>query len=167
MAGMPWSIPELGLQFDIFDLSGHTSQHIGYYLGQEQPMLFCGDALFSLGCGRVFDGTYAQLTDSLERLAHLPDNTRVYCAHEYTKQNAAFARKVLPNNSALHTYQKKIHISREPGLTTIPTTIGFEKMCNPFLRLQDPDLHQSLGVSHLDSKLEILTKLRVAKDHFT
>lgn len=161
------SIPELDLHVDIFDLSGHTSQHIGYYLELEPPMLFCGDALFSLGCGRVFDGTYDQLRDSLARLSHLPDSTKVYCAHEYTKQNAAFALKMLPNNSALHTYHKTLQNDQKPELRTIPTTIGFEKMCNPFLRLQDQELRQSLDLGTHENEREILTKLREAKNQFS
>ncbi len=116
---------------------GHTRSHI-VYLGKDQ--VFCGDVLFSLGCGRNFEGDAAQMLSSLEKLAALPDSTRVYCAHEYTLANARFASKLDPNNADLRQRVADIHDLRQRGLPSIPTNIGSERRCNPFLRCDDPSI---------------------------
>jgi hydroxyacylglutathione hydrolase len=126
----------LGLRLQVIDVPGHTSGHIAYYAEPvgEAPVLFCGDTLFSAGCGRLFEGTPAQMLTSLGKLADLPDNTRVCCAHEYTASGLVFARVVEPDNQALISYQVKVKALREQQLPTLPSSIGLEKAVNPFLR---------------------------------
>ena len=121
----------LGLRFRVFDVPGHTAGHIAYY---GHGALFCGDTLFSGGCGRLFEGTAAQMLNSLDKLAKLPPETRVYCAHEYTAANLRFAAAVEPANAALLEYQGIVTALRARHEATIPTTIGLELRINPFLR---------------------------------
>ena len=124
-------IPELDLTFDVMDIPGHTLGHIAYY---GQNMLFCGDTLFGCGCGRVFEGTMAQMHASLDKLASLPADTRVFCAHEYTQSNIRFARAVEPENKVLEKREAQALELRKKNLPTLPSTIGLEKATNPFLR---------------------------------
>lgn len=130
------SINLLGLNFRVLDIPGHTAGHIAYVcdavLGA--PLLFCGDTLFSGGCGRLFEGTPAQMLASLQTLAALPDDTRVCCTHEYTLSNLRFARRVDPANVVLRDYQQHCMALREQGLPTLPSSIGQERAINPFLR---------------------------------
>ncbi len=129
-------IEPLGIRFDILDVPGHTAGHIAYVgepAGQD-PILFCGDTLFSAGCGRLFEGTPAQMHTSLNRLAALPDATRVCCAHEYTLNGLQFARAVEPENQAIANYQTQAQSQRQRDLPTLPSRIGLEKSVNPFLR---------------------------------
>jgi hydroxyacylglutathione hydrolase len=131
----------LGLRFEVIAVPGHTAGHIAYF-GQvpgHEPLLFCGDTLFSAGCGRLFEGTPAQMLDSLTRLAALPDTTRVCCAHEYTLSNLRFALAVEPDNADTLAYQSRAQQRRTEHQPTLPSHIGLEKAVNPFLR------------SHLDS----------------
>ena len=121
----------LGLTFRVLDVPGHTAGHIAYY---GHGALFCGDTLFSGGCGRLFEGTPAQMLGSLDKLAKLPPETRVYCAHEYTASNLRFAAAVEPGNAALREYQGVVTALRARNEATIPTTIGLEQRVNPFLR---------------------------------
>ncbi len=139
----------LGLTFDVIDVPGHTAGHIAFFCaepgGGQPPLLFCGDTLFSAGCGRLFEGTPAQMLASLERLAALPANTRVCCAHEYTLSNLRFARAVEPGNQDLMHYQAHCEALRARGLPTLPSTIGLERAVNPFLRSRLPALAQAVS----------------------
>ena len=126
----------LGLRFEVLEVPGHTAGHIAFVVrpADQDPILLCGDTLFSAGCGRLFEGTPAQMLASLSRLAALPDATRVCCAHEYTASGLVFARTVEPENQALISYQARVHSLREQQLPTLPSSIGLEKAINPFLR---------------------------------
>jgi hydroxyacylglutathione hydrolase len=115
----------------VFDIPGHTRGHIAYH---GHGALFCGDTLFSGGCGRLFEGTPAQMLASLDKLAALPPETRVYCAHEYTAANLRFAAAIEPDNAALREYQGVVTALRARNEATVPTTIGLETRVNPFLR---------------------------------
>jgi len=123
----------LGVGFNVLDVPGHTRGHIAYYVAARR-WLFCGDTLFAAGCGRLFEGTAEEMAASLARLAALPGDTRVYCAHEYTLSNLRFALTVEPGNAALRERQQACLALRERGLPTIPSTIGEELATNPFLR---------------------------------
>lgn len=140
------TVHALGHAFHVLDVPGHTAGHIAFYTDDvsEEPILFCGDTLFSAGCGRLFDGTTAQLFTSLTRLAQLPESTRVCCTHEYTLSNLRFARAVNPSNSALATYQEWCEQQRHSHLPTLPSSIGLEKTINPFLRSEDPEILSAL-----------------------
>ncbi|MDD5181066.1 MAG: hydroxyacylglutathione hydrolase, partial [Gallionellaceae bacterium] len=124
-------IPELGVRLDVLDIPGHTRGHIAY-LGAGG--VFCGDTLFGCGCGRLFEGTAAQLFHSLQRLASLPGETKVYCAHEYTEANIRFALACEPGNVQLKQRQEDASALRAAGYPTLPSTIALEKSTNPFLR---------------------------------
>ena len=131
------SVELMGLQFQVMAVPGHTAGHIAYFLpagpGRE-PIVFCGDTLFSGGCGRLFEGTPAQMHRSLGRLAVLPGDTRVCCAHEYTESNLRFAAAVEPHNSDLAAYTAHCRALRAQGRPTLPSTIAQERAINPFMR---------------------------------
>lgn len=133
----------LGLEFTIIDVPGHTAGHIAYFCADMdgQPLLFCGDTLFSGGCGRLFEGTPAQMLASLDRLAALPGNTRVCCTHEYTLSNLRFARAVEPDNAELVAYQSHCETLRAESEPTLPSTIAQELRINPFGRRKSSALH--------------------------
>ncbi len=143
-------VPGLDLQFSVLDVPGHTSDHIAYVRQLPQGSapgarwLFCGDTLFAGGCGRLFEGTPAQMTSSLGKLAALPEDTKVFCAHEYTLANLRFAREVEPDNAALQERIAIEHAKRERGIPTVPSTIGLEKLTNPFLRYREPAIARRL-----------------------
>ncbi len=131
----------LGHSFTVMDTPGHTAAHISYYCDPElrgEPLLFCGDTLFSAGCGRLFEGTPADMFDALRRIGDLPPTTRVCCAHEYTLANLAFAKMVEPDNPAIDTYLAHCTQRRSLTLPTLPSTIRQELAVNPFLRLSQP-----------------------------
>ena len=130
------SVNLLGIHFHILDVPGHTAGHIAYVCDDVEgvPLLFCGDTLFSGGCGRLFEGTPAQMLSSLKKLAALPETTRVCCTHEYTLSNLKFARMVDPSNAALKQYQQQCLALRAKGRPTLPSSIGLERAINPFLR---------------------------------
>lgn len=134
------SVGLMGLRFQVLDVPGHTAGHIAYVCDDVDglPLLFCGDTLFSGGCGRLFEGTPAQMLVSLQQLAALPDDTRVCCAHEYTLSNLKFARMVDPTNTSLERYQQHCLALRAKGLPTLPSSIGMERAINPFLRSDAP-----------------------------
>ena len=134
------AIPELEARFELLDIPGHTRAHVAYYGASS---LFCGDTLFACGCGRLFEGTAEQMFASLARLAALPDDTRVYCGHEYTLANIAFARSVEPGNSALAEREREAKATRAAGRPTLPSTIEREKATNPFLRCLEPGVVNS------------------------
>ena len=134
------SVGLMGLRFQVLDVPGHTAGHIAYVCDDVDglPLLFCGDTLFSGGCGRLFEGTPAQMLVSLQQLAALPDDTRVCCAHEYTLSNLKFARMVDPTNISLERHQQHCLALRAKGLPTLPSSIGMERAINPFLRSDAP-----------------------------
>jgi hydroxyacylglutathione hydrolase len=147
--------------FEVIDTGGHTSGHITYY-DPADSVAFVGDTLFALGCGRLFEGTAEQMWTSLGRLAALPDDTRVYCAHEYTASNARFALSIDPGE-ALADRARAIFEAREKGEWTVPTSIGLEKATNPFLRA--PLLAGAVGASGRPDH-EAFAAVRAAKDSF-
>ena len=153
-------------KFEVLSTPGHTGTHV-CYVEANQHWLFCGDTLFSAGCGRVFDGTMSELYHSLQQLAALPDNTQVYCAHEYTRQNLRFALTVEPNNQ---TAQKHLDfLEANPSQNSLPSTLGFEKQINPFLRLDKPAV-QAFVQKHAPNAQTpeaCFTCLRHAKNNFT
>jgi hydroxyacylglutathione hydrolase len=126
---------------------------------------FVGDSLFVLGCGRVFEGTMAQMWESLQKLAALPDTTTVYCAHEYTAANAAFAVSVDPDNDALQARVQKITALRADGKPTVPTQIGLERATNPFLRPHDARIRTQLGMAEA-TDVDVFAEIRARKDNF-
>ena len=134
------AVEQLAVAFEVLDIPGHTRAHIAYY---GSNMLFCGDTLFACGCGRVFEGTPEQMYASLEKLAALPDDTLVYCGHEYTLANIGFAKAVEPANSALLERETRDARLRGDNLPTLPSTIAREKATNPFLRVMRPAVIES------------------------
>jgi hydroxyacylglutathione hydrolase len=134
------AIQALGLTFQVIDVPGHTAGHIAYFCPQVdgKPLLFCGDTLFSAGCGRLFEGTPAQMLDSLDKLAALPADTQVCCTHEYTMSNLNFALAVDPANTDLVHYAAQCRDQRARGEPTLPSSIGLERRVNPFLRTREP-----------------------------
>ena len=130
-------LAELDEAFQVMAIPGHTLGHLAYFAAN---CLFCGDTLFAGGCGRVFEGTPAQMHDSLSRLAALPDQTRVYCGHEYTEANLRFALAVEPGNRLLQDRVDEVAVARAKGLATVPSTLALEKATNPFLRCCVPEV---------------------------
>lgn len=130
----------LGLSFQVFDVPGHTAGHIAFYCEawDGAPLLFCGDTLFSAGCGRLFEGTPAQMLASLDTLSALPDATRVCCTHEYTLSNLKFALAVEPDNQELQQYNAQCVALRAQNLPTLPSSMALERKINPFLRSRIP-----------------------------
>ncbi len=160
----------LGLHFTVIDVPGHTSGHIAYFTedGGAAPILFCGDTLFSGGCGRLFEGTPAQMHHSLSRLACLPGPTRVCCAHEYTLSNLKFARAVEPVNRALADYTTWCEAQRAIGQPTLPSSIATERLVNPFLRCAEPGVAltaQTRGAPSTDP-VAVLAALRQWKNEY-
>jgi len=149
---------------EVFETPGHTSGHISYWFADAKA-LFCADTLFSLGCGRLFEGTPAQMWRSLGKFAHLPDDAVVYCAHEYTQANARFALTVDPDNPALQARAAEIERLRAAGKPTVPSTLGAERAANPFLRPNDAAIRKRLGMESA-SDAEVFAEIRKRKDHF-
>ena len=147
---------------EVIDVGGHTSGHIAYHLAQEK-IAFVGDSVFALGCGRMFEGTPPQFWASLSRLKALPPETTLYCAHEYTQANAAFARHADPDNRALAAYAKVVAAKRARGEWTVPTRVDRELAANPFLRADDPALQARWGGG---DAVATFAALRAAKDNF-
>lgn len=159
-------IPTLGIGFDVMSTPGHTLSHIVFH---GHGHLFCGDTLFSLGCGRLFEGSPAQMLESLDRIASLPGEYQVCCAHEYTLDNARFAHAVDFDNPALDARQAQAMRQRERGLPSLPTTLANERQANPFLNADRPQIRQRLferGGAEVGDRLDAFTRLRVWKDTF-
>ena len=146
----------------VIDVGGHTNGHIAYHLPQA-GIAFVGDALFALGCGRMFEGTAPQFWASLSRLKALPPQTTLYCAHEYTASNARFALHADPDNAALRAYADDVTTKRARGAWTVPTTLDRELAANPFLRADDPALQARWGGG---DAVATFAALRAAKDSF-
>jgi hydroxyacylglutathione hydrolase len=161
----------LGVDFSVIDVPGHTAGHIAFYtdaLANEAPLLFCGDTLFSGGCGRLFEGTAAQMHRSLSRLAALPGNTRVCCAHEYTESNLKFGIAVEPGNTDIAVHIETCRALRAKGSFTLPSTIARERAINPFLRCDVPAvIHAASARGATDaSGPAVLGALREWKNQF-
>jgi hydroxyacylglutathione hydrolase len=160
------SVPELGAVFSVMDIPGHTRAHIAYY---GAGALFCGDTLFACGCGRLFEGTAQQMYTSLQKLRALPDDTKVYCGHEYTLANIGFAKAVEPRNAALAARQSRDEKLRQAGRPTLPSTLGEEKATNPFLRCAEPAVIESankyLGARMADP-VKVFAAIRDWKNSF-
>ncbi len=149
----------------VMDVPGHTRGHIAYYCA-ESAALFCGDTLFALGCGRLFEGTPAQMWDALKRFRALPADTRVYCAHEYTESNLRFAEHLLPGDAALAAYGAEIRAKRAQGLPTVPPLMGQEARTNPFLRADATGMAARLGLAANAEPVAVFAEIRGRKDHF-
>lgn len=148
----------------VLETPGHTSGHLAFHFLDDEA-LFVGDTLFSLGCGRVFEGTMETMYDSLQKLADLPDETRVYCGHEYTQANARFALTVDPENPMLAQRAREVDALRASGKFTLPTTIELERATNPFLRAEDPLVQKAMGMSAADP-VEVFARMRERKNVF-
>jgi hydroxyacylglutathione hydrolase len=147
----------------VFDVPGHTRGHIAYWFGQSKA-LFCGDTLFLMGCGRLFEGTPAQMWTSLNKLKALPPETRIYCAHEYTQSNARFAVTVEPENATLAERARLVDQLRAAGRPTVPATLGEELATNPFLRADQPSLQAAAGAP--GDAVATFAAIRRRKDSF-
>jgi hydroxyacylglutathione hydrolase len=159
-------LPELGLAFDILSVPGHTLSHIAFW---GHGALFCGDTLFSAGCGRMFEGTPVQMNASLNRLRSLPPETAMYCGHEYTAANLKFALAVEPDNRAALDYQAKVKALRETDAPTLPSRMALERRVNPFLRCDEPAVRAAASARagrQVDRDAEVFGVLRAWKDQF-
>ena len=152
------------LNFTTIFIPGHTRGHVAFYFKKER-VVFSGDTLFSLGCGRVFEGTYKQMFQSLNKLKNLPGETKVYCGHEYTFNNLEFCLKFNPNNDFLKKKKNDIKLSLKNKKPTIPSTIADEIKGNIFFRVNDPDIKKAINLEN-SPDIEIFTKLRDLKDNF-
>ncbi|ABA73927.1 MULTISPECIES: hydroxyacylglutathione hydrolase [Pseudomonas] len=156
----------LGWDFDVYAVPGHTLGHIAYY---HHGLLFCGDTLFAAGCGRLFEGTPQQMHQSLSRLAALPEDTLVYCTHEYTLSNLKFAAAVEPDNRDIAARLEKVTRQRENGVMTLPSTLALEKLTNPFLRTGEILVTQKVDERNGPQNRapsEVFAALRAWKDTF-
>ena len=166
------SSPRMSLK--VYEVPGHTLSHIAYFANMQanivEPLLFCGDTLFASGCGRLFEGTPTQMTESLAKFSGLPKNTLVYCTHEYTLSNIRFALAVEPNNLNLISWAEQAKSLREQNLPTLPTTIGQELQVNPFMRCDQPEVIQMAkevsGEASLPTPVHVLAVIRGWKDRF-
>lgn len=164
--GAHFTLPHFGFEFEVLEIPGHTRSHIAFYGG---GMVFCGDTLFAVGCGRLFEGTPRQMHDSLSRLMRLPDSTRVYCGHEYTLSNIRFAKAADPGNAALQELEEKARKQRDQNLPTLPSTIGQEKATNPFVRVREPAVIASANRyagKALNDPVSVLAAIREWKNGF-
>ena len=153
-----------GHEVRVLDCPGHTRGHIAFHMPEEEAV-FAGDTLFSLGCGRVFEGTMEEMYRSVSQFKSLPPSTRLYCGHEYTQSNARFALSVEPGNAALQVRAAEVDRLRAQGALTCPSTIGEELRTNPFLRTESPEIRKNLGLERA-SDAEVFAELRRRKDGF-
>lgn len=162
-------LPGIGRELRVLDVPGHTAGHIAYVGGGSDPIAFVGDTLFAGGCGRLFEGTPAQMAASLAKLAALPAATSVYCAHEYTLANLRFAHAVEPGNAALRERTAREQDKRDRGLPTVPSTVADERATNPFLRCAEPAViaaAQTHAARALDGPVDTFAVLRAWKNDF-
>lgn len=160
------TLPHFDIEYAVLEIPGHTRSHIAFLGG---GMLFCGDTLFAAGCGRLFEGTPEQMHASLSQLAAAPDDTRVYCGHEYTVSNIRFAMAVEPGNAVLADFGKRATAQRAKDLPTLPTDIGQEKATNPFLRVGEAEVVASASRytgKALTDPVSVLAALREWKNTF-
>ncbi|MEO7325900.1 MAG: hydroxyacylglutathione hydrolase [Dokdonella sp.] len=157
------NLDEPDLRFEVIATPGHTSSHIAYH---GHALLFCGDTLFSVGCGHPFEGSPAQLLTSLDRLANLPGDTLVCCGHEYTRVNCAFARMFDPDNEALRLREVQVVTLRSQGMPTLPVLLSGELACNPFLRIDSAALISALDPTGSLTRIQRFAELRRRKDEF-
>ena len=160
----------LGIDFEVLDIPAHTAGHIAYFDrgAAGAPIVFCGDTMFSAGCGKLFEGTAAQMHDSLAKLAQLPDATRVCCGHEYTLSNLRFAQAVEPDNKDIARHAEHCHALRAAGKPTLPSTVGLERRINPFLRCAEPAVIAAARAHGATSNggSDVLAALRNWKNEF-
>ena len=159
----------LGIEFEVIEIPGHTLDHIAFFSENNgNPILFCGDTLFAGGCGRVFEGTFEQMHDSLSILKNLPLNTKIYCGHEYTESNLKFAKSVEPLNQKIISRYNDVIEQRKQGIPTLPTTIKLELETNPFLRVGLKEVQQEISKKFNIPKndKDIFTAMRQWKDSF-
>lgn len=156
---------ELGsMKFEVLETPGHTLGHIAYWMPQTQ-WLFCGDTLFSLGCGRLFEGKPALMWESLKKLRQLPDETLVFCTHEYTLANALFAESLPWSTDESKAFIQSRRLLRARGEFTVPSRLADEKICNPFLQADNPSMQKALGMEAADPSL-VFAEIRSLKDRF-
>jgi hydroxyacylglutathione hydrolase len=164
--GERMTLPHFGLQFEVMEIPGHTRTHIAFH---GAGMLFSGDTLFAAGCGRLFEGTPQQMHDSLSRLLRVPDDTRVYCGHEYTLSNIRFARVADPGNAALAALEIRAQKLRDQDLPTLPSDIAQEKATNPFVRCAEPAVIATASKyagKSLHDPVSVLAAIRDWKNNF-
>lgn len=164
--GQRFTLPHFGIEMETLEIPGHTRSHVAFFGG---GMLFCGDTLFAAGCGRLFEGTPRQMHDSLTRLSRLPDDTRVYCGHEYTLSNIRFARAAEPGNQQLPALEARMQALRDAGQPTLPSTIAQEKATNPFMRVSAPGVADSASAragKPLTDPVSVLAEIRDWKNNF-
>jgi hydroxyacylglutathione hydrolase len=164
--GERFEVPGIGIELATLDIPGHTAGHIALFGANA---VFCGDTLFACGCGRLFEGTPAQMVDSLAKLARLPAATRVYCGHEYTLANIAFAQAVEPGNAELAARKARDEARRARGEPTLPSTLGEELATNPFLRCGEPEVvaaAQRRAGRALGDRVEVFAQIREWKNVF-
>ncbi len=158
------TVPELPATFGVLAFPGHTRDHVGFTL---PGALFCGDTLFGIGCGRLFEGTPEQALASLKKILALPDDTLIYCAHEYTLENIRFAKKVESGNPDLLQWEAAAQALRKNGRPTVPTTLALEKSANPFLRFEAPDVIRAASAHAgrpLNAPVEVFAAVRAWRD---
>ena len=159
-------LPECNVSFRVLAIPGHTLEHVAYY-SEQHELLFSGDTLFSAGCGRVFEGTMPQMYASLQSLAHLPDSTRLYCGHEYTLKNLAFAKYIEPHNEDIAEYIRFVQALKDKP--SLPSTLMQEKKINPFLRAQVEAVHAAAEAytgKRFSEAVDVFAAIRQCKDHF-
>ena len=160
------SLDALDMTLKVLDIPGHTAGHIAYIDNQR---LFCGDTLFSCGCGRIFEGSPPQMFRSIKKLTELSDSTEIYCTHEYTLSNIKFARTVEPDNQDLANYEKIVEQKLANKQASLPTSIGLEKSINPFLRYNEPKVVQAAQTrsqTPISNEIEVFAAIRAWKDNF-
>jgi hydroxyacylglutathione hydrolase len=162
-------IKEIGIDFEVIEIPGHTLDHIAYFSENHgDPILFCGDTLFAGGCGRVFEGTFSQMHESLGKLKNLPKNTKIYCGHEYTLSNLEFAKEVEPLNEIINKRYNEVSELRNKGIPTLPTTLSIELQSNPFLRTDIQEVQNRVFDKFKTNKNEqdVFKAIRQWKDNF-
>lgn len=164
--GQRFTLPHFGIEFETLEIPGHTRSHIAF---TGDGLLFCGDTLFAAGCGRLFEGTPRQMHDSLTRLSRLPEDTRVYCGHEYTLSNLKFAMAAEPGNTVLGPLAARMQKLRDADQPTLPTTIAQERATNPFIRVDEPGVIASASTRAgrtLSDPVSVLAEIRDWKNNF-